>query len=251
DKRTLEGDELDEAFKLLENLVEHAGSLERRGVNFERMLEMRHEDPDGDDRLPRIRVRLPDGEIRWFWTEADEQAFLDEAGLGESDPDLDDTLGEDETDSRPQATRRELHESRDLDRLIKELAEYDLDVADYGLLQEQSVTGETLPTRFVLETGEGDDRRKIPVPNLARIPDTILEAGKKGMTIKRFKGLGEMDAEQLWDTTMNPENRVLLRVNWDAASEAEKLFSILMGEDVEPRRQYIEEHALEVKHLDV
>ena len=71
------------------------------------------------------------------------------------------------------------------------------------------------------------------------------------MEIKRFKGLGEMDAEQLWQTTMDPSNRVLLRVTWDAASEAEALFSILMGEEVEPRRKYIEDHALEVKYLDV
>ena len=69
--------------------------------------------------------------------------------------------------------------------------------------------------------------------------------------MKRFKGLGEMDADQLWETTMNPENRTLLRVTWDAASEAENLFSILMGEHVEPRRKYIEDHALEVKNLDV
>ena len=60
-----------------------------------------------------------------------------------------------------------------------------------------------------------------------------------------------MDADQLWETTMNPENRTLLRVTWDAASEAENLFSILMGEHVEPRRKYIEDHALEVKNLDV
>ena len=84
-----------------------------------------------------------------------------------------------------------------------------------------------------------------------RNTNAILEAGKLGMDMKRFKGLGEMDAEQLWETTMDPENRVLLRVTWDAASDAEKLFSILMGEEVEPRRKYIEEHALEVKNLDV
>lgn len=60
-----------------------------------------------------------------------------------------------------------------------------------------------------------------------------------------------MEAEQLWETTMDPARRRLLRVKWDAVSEAEELFSILMGEAVEPRREFIEEHALEVKNLDV
>ena len=60
-----------------------------------------------------------------------------------------------------------------------------------------------------------------------------------------------MNADELWETTMNPEHRRLLRVTWDAASEAERLFGILMGEEVEPRRKYIEDHALEVKNLDV
>jgi len=78
-----------------------------------------------------------------------------------------------------------------------------------------------------------------------------VEAGKHGMEIKRFKGLGEMDAEQLWETTMDPANRVLLRVTMDDAAEAQNLFSVLMGEEVEPRRKYIEDHALEVKNLDV
>ena len=94
--------------------------------------------------------------------------------------------------------------------------------------------------------------RTTPIINLAQIVPAILDAGKQSIDdIKRFKGLGEMDAEQLWDTTMNPANRVLLRVAWDAASQAEQLFSILMGEEVEPRRRYIEEHALEARNLDV
>jgi DNA gyrase subunit B len=69
--------------------------------------------------------------------------------------------------------------------------------------------------------------------------------------VKRFKGLGEMEAEQLWETTMDPEKRTLLRVSWDAASEADALFATLMGENVEARRNYIEAHALEVKNLDI
>mgnify|MGYP006284713573 CR=1 FL=1 len=89
------------------------------------------------------------------------------------------------------------------------------------------------------------------MPNLAAIVDQVLEAGRSGVEIKRFKGLGEMDADELWATTMNVDNRTLMRVTWDAASEAAKLFSVLMGEEVEPRRKYIQDHALEVKNLDV
>ncbi|MFN9972741.1 MAG: DNA topoisomerase IV subunit B, partial [Phycisphaerae bacterium] len=79
----------------------------------------------------------------------------------------------------------------------------------------------------------------------------LQDLGRRGLEIKRFKGLGEMDSEQLWETTMEASKRVLLRVNWDMARNADAMFSVLMGEEVEPRRKFIEEHALEVKNLDV
>ena len=80
---------------------------------------------------------------------------------------------------------------------------------------------------------------------------TLQQSGKKGWTITRYKGLGEMDPEQLWDTTMNPTARVLLQVKIEDAYEADLIFSTLMGEEVEPRKAFIVEHALEVKNLDV
>jgi len=71
------------------------------------------------------------------------------------------------------------------------------------------------------------------------------------MEIKRFKGLGEMNDSELWETTMDAERRVLLRVKGEEAEEAERMFSVLMGSNVEKRREFIEKHALEVKNLDV
>jgi len=79
----------------------------------------------------------------------------------------------------------------------------------------------------------------------------IKEVGKDGINIQRYKGLGEMNPEQLWDTTLNPEDRILKKVVIEDAVEADNIFTILMGDQVEPRRRFILEHAKEVKNLDV
>jgi DNA gyrase subunit B len=95
----------------------------------------------------------------------------------------------------------------------------------------------------------GDEERT--VESLKAVADAVLAAGQKGVEIQRYKGLGEMNPEQLWETTMDPEKRSLLRIEVGSQEEAEEIFARLMGDLVEPRRQFIEENALNVKNLDI
>ncbi|MEM9418846.1 MAG: DNA topoisomerase (ATP-hydrolyzing) subunit B [Planctomycetota bacterium] len=252
------GDDLSKVLEALTQLDDLVEIVKRRGLTLAELLAMREQDPDSEGRLPMLQITIPADETsngltgsHFFWSEDQEEAFRNENNLVVEDPDL-------PADDHPLepgqrlVVRRELHEVADLEKVFAKLESLGLDIHDYFIKPVATVTGAMAPTKFDLVAKASSDSPKItPLVNLAEIAPAILDTGRTGLEVKRFKGLGEMDAEQLWDTTMNPENRTLLRVTWDAASEAENLFSVLMGEHVEPRRKYIEDHALEVKNLDV
>ena len=99
---------------------------------------------------------------------------------------------------------------------------------------------------FVVESAD----KKQVLPHLRDLVPEVRSLGEKGLSIMRFKCLGEMDGEELWDTTLDPARRTLLKVQLDDAMGADVLFRTLMGEKVEPRREFIQKHALEVKDID-
>jgi len=121
---------------------------------------------------------------------------------------------------------------------------------------EPSDTAEEGEEKAGKKTAKAAPKRKVEVElveksNARDLFDYVLDAGSKDFTIQRYKGLGEMTAPQLWETTMDPERRTLLSVKLEDIAECETIFSTLMGEDVEARRKFIEENALDVKNLDI
>ena len=126
----------------------------------------------------------------------------------------------------------------------------DLNLFHAGELREirrLSAEFETYAGPYAIKTGEEQQA----VESLKAVAEAVLAAGQKGIEIQRYKGLGEMNAEQLWSTTMDPQSRSMLKVQIGSQEEAEEMFSKLMGDQVEPRRLFIEENALNVRNLDI
>jgi DNA gyrase subunit B len=148
-------------------------------------------------------------------------------------------------------------EARKLDTLAKEQSTAYARPSTLRTLKKGAVTEEQKPEPIEgvdadEQPTEADTKGKpVAVTRPSELLDAVLAAGRKGLSIQRYKGLGEMNAEQLWETTLDPSNRSLLRVEVAQADVADEIFTRLMGDVVEPRREFIQDNALSVANLDV
>jgi DNA gyrase subunit B len=242
DGREISGEEMQRLCRTLSGLEDALVALERRGVSLRDHAARR--DP-ATGRLPMFHVYYG-GEEYWFSSRDQLQAFVtgkEQAAGGELEvgraPDGP-AAGQSTTD---QIVIVDLHEVRSINTALADLAAMGFGIES---LLPQDRTGTEEP-RYTLRRGDN----AIGLGDLRSLLSAVRRAGEKGLSITRFKGLGEMNAEELRDTTLDPANRTLLRVTMTDAAAADDLFRVLMGEKVEPRREFIEKHALDVKNLDV
>ncbi len=127
----------------------------------------------------------------------------------------------------------------------------DWELASHVEFQKAVEIYQKLEERLAAPFTLGENGSSEQIKTREALLERVLATAKKDLTIQRYKGLGEMNPEQLWETTMNPEKRTLLQVKIDDAVETDQIFTVLMGDAVEPRRRFIEENALDVKNLDV
>ena len=270
--RSLENDkevakkQLGEILELLQSLDKFARAIHRHGGDFSDYLEQR----DAKKKtLPSHLVKIWEGNdetVHYFQSEAALAKFgkaNPDLGLfGDDDEENGEALGQAEEEEtaeeaapakrgrkakkkegpRRRARHVELHEHTAVEEILAKLNRKGLSVEHY------SAQDEPLFEIHHGDNGNGDVRRLF---SISEILEAIMDVGRKGLQIQRFKGLGEMNPKELFETTMSPETRKLLRVEESDAVEADEMFTKLMGEEVEPRRHFIQENALNVRNLDV
>lgn len=250
DGRKVEGDAMKSLCITLASMEDSILALEQRGFSL-RSHAMRL-DPV-TNKLPTLLLTHGNQE-HWFHTQeevdkylTDNQLVLDVEQEEEDETDSVETTqenAESEDTLTSTAHLSEVHEVRTINSGLKDISEIGFGIDD---LIPADRTGSTT-ARFELLRGE-DIRR--PMEDLRALLPEVRSAGEKGLQVTRFKGLGEMNAEELRETTLDPTNRTLLKVSLTDAGAADEMFRLLMGDKVEPRREFIEKHALDVRNLDV
>jgi DNA gyrase subunit B len=229
DKETFTENKFKDLLKLLVELEKIGKNLEKKRVDFAKYLTFRHAKTK---KMPIYRVKV-DGKDHFVYSDKELAALTEK----ESEHDV-----------------LELFEAQDVEQIVAKIEKLGLDIQNYSAdeIQKTDPAGkEAAKVKVKASYRVVNDKEQKDLFALKEILAYIKDAATKGMHIQRYKGLGEMNPQQLWDTTMDPAKRTVLRVALEDAVETDKIFTVLMGDQVEPRREFIETYAHQVKNLDI
>lgn len=231
DKQTFTDNQFNELLKLLVELDRLGRYLDKKGVNFAEYVTFRH---PKTKKMPIYRVKV-DGNIQYVYSDKELATLVEKEGK-DVEKDV-----------------MHLYEASEIDELVVKVEKLGFDFDTY-------FNNIIMPKPGMAKDGDKKIKAVYRITSTDDIKEAfclkdvlayIKEVAAKGMHIQRYKGLGEMNPQQLWDTTMDPEKRTILQVTLEDAVETDKMFTVLMGDQVEPRRQFIEDHAHQVKNLDI
>jgi DNA gyrase subunit B len=239
-EQLLNGQEMMDFLAEISELERIADRIRRKGIDFEEYVRHRNTETR---HFPQYRVEVEkpgqDKEYYYVFSESELRQLREEI---EARLDVQVEIETEDTAPEEQAAFSiRWTEVFSADRLHKLMSIW----KERGFSSEQMIPGEE--PRFMLVSGES----RTPIHSLVELLDVVRRMGRKGISIQRYKGLGEMNPDQLWETTMNPENRRMTQVILEDVVKADEMFSILMGDEVPPRRAFIEANALNVQNLDI
>jgi len=231
EKKEFTDNQFKELLSLLVELEKISRSLDRKGVEIGNYIVFRH---PKTKKMPIYRVKV-EGKVQFFYSDKELAGFI----------------GKEDKVVEPDVT--ELFEAQEIEQLALKIEKMGLDIATYSpeVIIQKDQAGKDISKKFKGLFRVTNEKDQKDLASLKEVLFYIKEAAAKGMHIQRYKGLGEMNPQQLWDTTMDPEKRTMLKVTLEDAVETDKMFTVLMGDQVEPRREFIEDFAHLVKNLDI